>query len=329
MTLKHLAWLAALLLSSTASAQTLYVTNQQDGVAVLDGATLARQADIDIGGHGPRGIAVTHDGSLLVTANQATGDLSVMDRASGKPLARIPIGPSAEMVRVLGHTAFVTYEPPGKKGEDTPAHIAIVDLDQRQVTASVESGHETEGLEFSADGKMLLVTNEGDDSVSVYSLPGGAFLRKVDTKSYGTRPRGIKRLPGGDGYIVSLEFSDHFLVLDKDLKVVKSVPTAAGPYGLAFSPDGGKLFVAAAKAGLIQEFDAKTYEHIADVAVGKRCWHFTFAQNGSKIVAACGRSNALFVVDTAAMRALPPIEGFKLPWGIVAYPNVAGTLDAP
>jgi YVTN family beta-propeller protein len=63
--------------------------------------------------------------------------------------------------------------------------------------------------------------------------------------------------------------------------------------------------------------------------VGKRCWHFTFAQNGATIVAACGRSGAVFVVDAATLKTERTIDGFKLPWGIVSYPSANGTLDVP
>jgi DNA-binding beta-propeller fold protein YncE len=314
-------------LAAPAMGQTFYVSEQNAGVATLNGSTLQRTGEIDVGGESPRGIAVTHDGKFLLTANQTSGDLSVIDRASGKLVTRIAIGPDTEMVRVRGDTAYVTFEPPTDKGG--LAHVAIVDLGKRVVTASVPSGHETEGLEFSADGKTLLVANEGDDTVSLYNLPGGAAAGKIRTGAYGTRPRGIKRLPDGSGYVVSLEFSDKFLVLDKNFHVTKSVPTAAGPYGLAFSPDGGRLFVAAAKAGLIQAFDGKSYAHLADIKVGKRCWHFSFTQDGSRILAGCGRSNDVAVVDATNMTPLQTIGGFKAPWGVVAYPNASGTLDLP
>jgi DNA-binding beta-propeller fold protein YncE len=325
--MRILAATAALAFSTSALAQALYVSDQQGGVTVLNGSTLAPIGQIDVGGQGPRGIAVTHDGRFLLTANQGAGDLSVIDRATGKLLTRILIGPGTEMVRVLGHTAYATFEPPTDKGG--LAHVAIVDLDQLRVTASVPSGHETEGVEFSSDGKLMLVANEGDDTISIYDLPSGSPAKQVKTGSYGTRPRGIKRLPDGSGYVVSPEFSDKFIVLDKNFAVTKTVPTASGPYGLAFSPDGSRLFVAAAKAGLLQAFDAKTYAHLADVSIGKRCWHFTFTQDGKRIVAACGRSGALSVVDVAALKPLPTISGFKMPWGVVAYPNTNGTLDVP
>jgi YVTN family beta-propeller protein len=306
--------------------QTFYVSEQGAGVTTLDGTTLARTGQIPVGGKSPRGIAITHDGKFLLTANQVSGDLSVIDRATGKLLTRIPIGPSTEMVRAQGDTAYVTFEPPTDKGG--LAHVAIVDLNKRKVIASVPSGHETEGMEFSADGKTLLLANEGDETISLYNLPSGTPAGKIKTSAYGTRPRGIKRLPDGSGYVVSLESSDKFLILDKKFTVIKTVSTAAGPYGLAFSPDGGRLFIAAAKASLIQAFDAHSYAHLGDIKVGKRCWHFSFTKDGTRILAACGRSNAVFVVDATSLKPLRSISGFETPWGVVAYPNADGTLDS-
>ena len=74
---------AALTFSASALAQTLYVSDQQGGVTVLNGSTLARIGQIDVGAQGPRGIAVTHDGKFLLTANQAAGDLSVVETPGG------------------------------------------------------------------------------------------------------------------------------------------------------------------------------------------------------------------------------------------------------
>jgi DNA-binding beta-propeller fold protein YncE len=306
-------------------AQSLYVTDQQSGVTILDGATLARIGAIAIGGQGARGVAVTHDGKFLLTANQGTGDLSIIDRATGVLSARVPIGPSPEMVRSDAHTAYVTYEP--RTGKDDLAQIAIVDIDRHAVTRTVPSGHETEGIAFSADGKAMLVANEGDNTVSVYALPGATLTQKIETSPYGTRPRGINRSPDGDTYVVSLELSNKILVLDRSFSVIRSVATDDGPYGVAYSPYGTRLFVAAARAGLIQAFDAKTFAHISDIPVGKRCWHFSFTADTRRIVAACGRSEALFVVDAISLKPLQSIAGFKMPWGVVAYPNTSGTLD--
>jgi YVTN family beta-propeller protein len=77
----------------------------------------------------------------------------------------------------------------------------------------VKSGHETEDVEFSPDGKELLVTNEGDDTVSVYHVGTGAPLRGIKLDR-GSRPRGTKRSPDGKQYVVTLENTSKFVVLD-------------------------------------------------------------------------------------------------------------------
>ena len=82
-----------------------------------------------------------------------------------------------------------------------------------KVIRSVKSGHETEGVEFSPDGRELLVTNEGDDTVSVYRVGTGAPVRTVKLDN-GSRPRGIKASPDGKQYVVTLENTNKFVVLD-------------------------------------------------------------------------------------------------------------------
>jgi len=308
-------------------AQEVYVSDEGDGVSVLDAAHMSRVAHLDVGGKGPRGIAVTHDGKWLLTANRDSNDLSIIARDTGQLKARIPIGPSTEMVRATDDMAYVTYEPPGDKGGF--AHVAVVDLARRRVIADFPSGHETEGLELSLDGKFLLVANEADDTVRVYGIPGYRLVNVVRTGAYGSRPRGIKRLPGGQGYIVTLESSAKFIVLNSQFHIVKEVATAQGPYGVAFSPDGKRIIIAAARAGLLQAFDAQTFNHIADGDVGKRCWHFAFIDDGRRIVAACGRSNALFVMDAASLRRISTLRGFAIPWGVVTYPVASSSLDGP
>ena len=339
-----------------------YVTNERDGVDVVDLATLTVQRRIAVGGAGPRGLGVTADGRYLLTANKLTGDVSVLDTAGGTVVRRIPIGMNPEFIRIGGNFAYVTYEPggsdnpaarrPGKDpeaaasgttaasagadhraddknaGGDSNARLAVIDLSTWTVTGSIRSRHETEGVGFSPDGRHLIVTNEGDNTVSIYDRRTGAPVRTVDTSAYGSRPRGIKAMPDGKGYIVTLESSDKFLVLDADYNPLRTFATRTGPYGIAFDPDGKRLFIAASRASVLQVFDAGSYAPLGEIAVGKRCWHFAFTPDGSKILAACGRSDAVYVVDARDFKTLKVLDGAEGPWGIVTYPKASGSLDA-
>jgi len=326
-----------------------YVSNQKGNVTVIDLATFEPVGEIDVGAPGPRGIGVTADGKLLVTANVDGGDISLVDRQSGELLKRIPIGENPEFVRIRGNRAFVSFEPaslggpPPKPGsaeakalaasreddDEEPAKIAVVDLTEGKVIRAITGGMETEGIEFSADGKNILVTNEADESVTVHNIESGELVKKISTREYGNRPRGIKMAPDGKSYVASIEYGNKLVVLDGDYNVVKTVSTGAVPYGLSFDRDGKRLFVALAKGKVIQIFDTSTYEPIGEVETGKRCWHFTFTPDDSHILIACGRSDEVVVIDAITLEPVKRITGQKMPWGIVTYPNSVGSLDVP
>ena len=319
-----------------------YVTNQGDGVAVVDLATLKTVRNIAVG-RDPRGLGITPDGRTLVTANQGDADVSVVDTATGNTIRRVAVGKNAEFVRIGpdGRHAYVTYEPsssgkPTAKGDQgakdadaVPAEIAVIDLSRLAVSARLPASLETEGMEFSPDGGKLVVANEGDDTVVVYDLESGRSIKRIDISPFGKRPRGVKVSPDGSVYLVTLESSDNFLVMDSSFNVLKAVPTGKGPYGVAFEPGGANVWIATARSEQIQVLNAKTFAQVASIPIGKRCWHFSFTPDGQKALVACGRSNALTVIDATTRQAVSTLAGFDQPWGIVTYPKSSGSLDAP
>jgi YVTN family beta-propeller protein len=329
-----------------------YVTSETVGVGVIDLDRLSLIKTFPVGADGPRGLSLTADGARLLVANKNTGDLSVIDTGTGAVLQRVKIGKNPEYVRVHGDFAYVTHEPggdaapaaaggndakgaKGAKGDDDddankpPAEISIVDLKSLRVITSVKSGHETEGVEFSRDGNTMLVTNEGDDTISVYDARTGTLQNTVKLPA-GGRPRGVKASPDGKVYVVTLESASKFVVLDAgDFRILKTVDTKLGPYGVAFGPAGKRLLIAAARDKTLQVFDAQTYAPIADVPIGARCWHFTFSPDGATLLAACGRSNAVLALDAKTYQPIKEIGGLPLAWGIVTYPAGDGSIESP
>lgn len=326
-----------------------FVSNQKGNVTTINLANFETTGEIDVGGGSPRGIGVTADGKWLVVASRDKGDLAVVDLQTRKVIKRIPIGENPEFVRVRGNQAFVSFEPaaeagpppkPGskeamdlknkrKKEKEEPARIAIVDLKAGKKVAEIVGGMETEGIEFSTDGKKIIVTNEDDNSVTVHDIASGKLLKTIDTKPYGDRPRGIKVAPDGKSYVVTIEFGNKLVVLDAGFNVVKAVPTGDTPYGVAFGRDGSRLYVALAKGKTLQVFDAASVTSIAEHPIGDRCWHFTFTPDDKHILLACGRSDEVVVLDAASGKIVKRIADKQLPWGIVTYPKSFGSLDTP
>jgi YVTN family beta-propeller protein len=330
---------------AAAPQQVAYVSNQDGGVTVIDLATMEVKGNFSTGAGGPRGLGVTDDGKKLVTANKDGGNIAIIDTASGQFLQHVAIGKNPEFVRVKGERAYISYEPSSKGGpppkpgevvkeeEDDgpvePARIAVVDLAQGKVVQEITSGPETEGIEFSADGTKLVVTNEADNTITVHDMADGKLLKTIATHEYGDRPRGIKVAPDGKSYVSTLEYGDKFLVLDAEFNPVRTVDTGKAPYGIAFDRDGKRIFVAAGKEQKLQVFDAVTYEKIKEVQTGERCWHFTFTPDDQQILLACGRSHEVLVIDANTLEVTKRIGDKDLPWGIVAYPRAVGSLDKP
>jgi len=340
--------------AAEAPAGLAYVSNQNGGVSVIDLATLAVTGELEAYGREPRGIGISGDGRLLVLANREGGRLTVIDRATGKLVRHIPIGANPEFVRTRGSLAFVSYEP-GSTGKPPPAHgaapagaasaagtgddkadddkdparIAIVDLAHGRVLRTIRGGMQTEGIEFAADGRHILITNEEDNTITVHRIADGKRVRTVDTRPYGERPRGIKMAPDGKHYVATIEMGNAFVVLDANYRVLKSVKTGISPYGVAFDRAGQRLFVAAARSKTLQVFDADTFALINDVPTGDRCWHFSFTPDDRQILLACGRSNEVVVIDARTLEPVKRIPDGKLPWGIVTWPRAMGSLDRP
>ena len=222
-----------------------------------------------------------------------------------------------------GDNAFVSFEPAAKGGPPPKPGSRKPRRWKRSATRKSRAGQdrrrrpeadeadppdhrrpETEGIEFSPDGKTILVTNEADNTVTLHEhCDRQAAEDSVDTEKYGNRPRGIKVSPDGKHYVVTLEYGDNFLVLDSKLKPLKAVPTGKSPYGVSFDRAGKRLFVAAAKDKKLQVFDTGNFEKIAEMPTGDRCWHFTFTPDDKQILLACGHSNDIHVFDALTYRA--------------------------
>lgn len=343
-------WIACMLLAIGhvhAESGVAYVTSQDAGVTVVDLASMTTIGSIDVKGDGPRGLGVTEDGKFLIVATRENGSISVIDTITKQVVKQIPVGKNPEFVRVKGNYAYVSYEPSAKGGpppkpgatpakeekeeddDKEPARIGIIDLKLGKKVREIVGGPETEGVEFSKDGKLLVITNEADNSITVHNIKTGKLVKKIETHSYGDRPRGIKVSPDGKNYVSTLEYGNKFLVMDQQFNVIKAVDTAATPYGIAYDKAGKYLYVASNKDKLLQVFDAQTFAKVKDIPTGNRCWHFSFTPDEKDILLACGKSDALFVIDVEKHEVKQQIEVKNMPWGLVTFPKAMGSLDNP
>jgi YVTN family beta-propeller protein len=327
----------SLLSEEKALSNVAYVSEQGGAIGLIDLGTLQILKTVQPKDVVPRGLALTTDGRYLITANAGTADISVFDARDLTLVRRIYVGNNPEFVRIHpnGKSLFVSTEvaqtvPPAAAQQDaTASQIVEVNTDNWSLGRTFAAGSETEGIEFSPDGRSLVVANEGQNSLSVFDIATGQHLREVDLTSYGSRPRGLKVSPQGNAYAVTMELSGTLLLLDQDFKVIRSTATGAMPDGVAFDRTGQEVVVAASGAQKLQFFSTDSLELLGQATVGQRCWHFAFTPDDSRILAACGRSNNVYVINAKSYAAIQTLTGLQVPWGIVTYPHSYGSLDLP
>jgi YVTN family beta-propeller protein len=195
----------------------------------------------------PKYVALTPDGKTVLVTNWCSWDLSVINAATGKETARIPLGgkyPRGIAVSPDSRTAYIAL-----MGSD---RVVRVDLAGRTVHPFAQTGDGPRHIVESPDGKYLYVTNNGDGTVSKVDRGTGKVLKWVRT---GVEPRSMAISPDGAAiYSVNYESSTVTKLRTADLKVVDEVKTDHHPIGITYEPTRRMVWVAC-YGGSILVFD--------------------------------------------------------------------------
>lgn len=208
-------------------------------------ASLAASRAQDVEGAGPHrspiALALSTDGTRLLTANQTSGTVSLVDTAAGKVLDEVPTGekPAGVAISKDGRRGVVTHwfgydlalldittdrlkvvgkievgpEPRGVviAPDGVTAYVAVgvsnevarVDLDARKVTGRLAVGREPRGLALSPDGGLLLVGNARSQDLSVIATGPWKVERSLTVE--GDNLRQVALSPDGKyGYVANM-----------------------------------------------------------------------------------------------------------------------------
>jgi YVTN family beta-propeller protein len=93
------------------------------------------------------------------------------------------------------------------------------------------------------------------------------------------------------------------------------------PVGIQLSKDGKYAFVALGPANHVAVIDAKTYEVLKYILVGKRVWQLAFTPEEDKLFTTNGVSGDVTVIDVATLEALHSVKVGRYPWGVAVLPT--------
>ncbi len=229
----------------------------------------------------PHNLTFSADGSLLYVANLGAEHVSVVDVAEARVVNEIPVAePTALAAKGSGTSEEyqgiinVTRTPDGRLG--FAAHgegnvMAVIDLRSQRKIKSLELGELPWRAYSTADGRFMLVPNNGDATVSVIStnslevvatLPGAEDMTGINTGWFETLAFVISR---GENKLVVLDLVE--------MKAVGEIALPGTPETGVTTPDGKTLYVTLSDTDQVAVIDVRRRQLVKTIDdVGDEPW---------------------------------------------------------
>ncbi len=228
----------------------------------------------------PHNLTFSPDGALLYVANLGASHVSVIDVAKAAIIDRIKIAeppalaskeaPGAEFQGIIN----VTATPDGRLGfaaHGEANELAVIDLRTRAVKKHVPLGELPWRAYSTADGRFMLVPNNGDRTLSVIStatldtvatLPAAEDVTGVNTGWFETTAFALSRA-GRKAVVYDLA----------TMARVGEVALPGTPETGVTTPDGAKLYVALSDTDQVAVIDVRKRELTKTIeGVGDEPW---------------------------------------------------------
>jgi YVTN family beta-propeller protein len=266
----------------------------------------------------------------VYVTNERSGSLSVIEAASGKVTADLPLGKRPRGLKLSpdGALLYVALSgspiagpgvdesklPPADKGADG---IGVVDLRSLKLLRVLRGVSDPEQLAVSGDGKKLFIASEDTGRALVIDAADGRTLASLVV---GGEPEGVTISPDGRFVYVTSEEDHRVSVIDVATnKVVKSVNVGQRPRVTEFSRDGRLAFVSGENDGTITVIDAVRHEVLRVIRLQgalMRPVGMAVSADAATLYVATGRGGQLLAVDVASGRILRQVAVGPRPWGV-------------
>jgi YVTN family beta-propeller protein len=231
----------------------------------------------------PHNLTFSPDGSLLYVANLGADHVSVIDVATAAIIDEIEVAEPAALAGTEDVGAEfqgiinVTSTPDGRLGfaaHGEGGRLAVIDLRTRQLKRNLELGALPWRAYSTADGRYMLVPNNGDRTLSVIatatlevvtSLPAAADVTGVNTGWFETTAFALSRA------------EDKAVVYDLEaMAKVGEIALPGTPETGVTTPDGAKLYVALSDTDQVAVIDIRARRLSGTIdGVGDEPWGAT------------------------------------------------------
>ncbi len=298
-------------------------------------------------------IAKAESGSSYVVcvSNEKSGDITIIDGATGKVINTLPVGKRPRGVHASPDGAFlyvalsgtpISGPPPldaagnpilakgkGKADDDdddknsdhSADGIGVVDLRAGKFLRKLPAGSDPEQFAVTTDGKRIYASNEDVATASLMNVADGKVERIFPVKK---EPEGVGLRPDGKFVYVTCETGGDIFVIDTSTyKVVSHFNVHPRQRSVAFLPDGTRAFIPSESVEELNLVDSVEHKLLKTIKLppGSRPMGTAMAPDGKKLYVGTGRGGTVCVVDTASFTVVNTIKVGARPWGVAVSPD--------
>lgn len=242
-------------------------------------------------------------GDLLVVANKQAASATVLEVASGRALATLPVGTGPHEVATSadGRWAVVT-----NYGAQTPgSSLTVIDLDRLAVVRSIELGEyrRPHGVAFlPGSARRVVVTSEASQNVVVVDVAEGRVEGAIPTGQRGSHMLAVSA-DGRRVYTANIPSGTVSLLDVASRTMVRtSEPIARQTEGIALSPDGRRLWIGSNQDHTVTVVDAETLQPVDTLPAPGFPYRAVASANGRRVVVPNPMANLLRVFDAQSLR---------------------------
>jgi YVTN family beta-propeller protein len=256
-------------------------------------------------------VALRHTGQAaagrghLYVANLRSSDVSVIDLATGRETARVPVAENPhELTRALGGVVVSNY----RSGTITPL------ADDATTGDPIQLGGEPHGLAVTGD--ILAVTLGRVGRVALLDARTGAMRAEVET---GGEPH-MAAAVAGRVYVIDAAGNVLLAIDPMAASVIGRVAVGQTPESVAVSPDGRTVAVADARSGDLSLVDSSAMAERTHIPVPGAPVRVAYSPDGRTLAASLNDAGTVALLDAdGGLRTLIPVG--ERPDGLAFSPD--------
>ena len=265
-------------------------------VCAIDGKLVLDQGAIKVINGGERDGAMLYD--MSVFPPRELGHLAMPTSLAGPPQS-VAVSPDQTLALVTAAQKTDAANP-SRTIPDTRVTVIDIASEPAHIVQTVQAGLGPTGVSFSPDGRMAVVANRNDGTLSVFGVQGQSLTQTATVVVGDARcqPAATAFTPDGASLLVSRD-GDHFVsvfdVADGQVRAAgRDISAGIKPYGLAVAPNG--QFAVTANVGRVSgdadsirviDLTRKPYRVVDTLGVAATPEAVVISPDGAWVAAVC------------------------------------------